>query len=134
MIFVMFICNITEKFLYVIKVSFWDEKEAKKLFQKLPFYNIFIEKPKIKAFKDMDLLQELPFYTELNIYEMSKSFAWYERSYKVEIADSKDPLAQLEASKSSIKVLFEDVLDEDKSFKYQITVKFCWEKTSQMEI
>ena len=134
MIFVMFICNITEKFLYVIKVSFWDEKEAKKLFQKLPFYNIFIEKPKIKAFKDMDLLQELPFYTELNIYEMSKSFAWYERSYKVEIADSKDPLAQLEASKSSIKVLFEDVWDEDKSFKYQITVKFCWEKTSQMEI
>ena len=134
MIFVMFICNITEKFLYVIKVSFWDEKEAKKLFQKLPFYNIFIEKPKIKGFKDMDLLQELPFYTELNIYEMSKSFAWYERSYKVEIADSKDPLAQLEASKSSIKVLFEDVWDEDKSFKYQITVKFCWEKTSQMEI
>ena len=134
MIFVMFICNITEKVLHVIKVSFWDEKEAKKLFQKLPFYNIFIEKPKIKAFKDMDLLQELPFYTELNIYEMSKSFAWYERNYKVEIADSKDPLAQLEASKSSIKVLFEDVWDEDKSFKYQITVKFCWEKTSQMEI
>ena len=134
MIFVMFICNITEKVLHVIKVSFWDEKEAKKLFQKLPFYNIFIEKPKIKAFKDMDLLQELPFYTELNIYEMSKSFTWYERSYKVEIADSKDPLAQLEASKSSIKVLFEDVWDEDKSFKYQITVKFCWEKTSQMEI
>ena len=56
---------------------------------------------------------------------MSRSFAWYERSYKVQIADSKDPLAQLEASKSSIKVLFEDVLDEDKSFKYQITVKFC---------
>ena len=134
MIFVMFICNITEKVLHVIKVSFWDEKEAKKLFQKLPFYNIFIEKPKIKAFKDIDLLQELPFYTELNIYEMSKSFAWYERSYKVQIADSKDPLAQLEASKSSIKVLFEDVLDEDKSFKYQITVKFCWEKTSQMKI
>ena len=134
MIFVMFICNITEKVLHVIKVNFWDEKEAKKLFQKLPFYNMFIEKPKIKGFKDMDLLQELPFYTELNIYEMSKSFAWYERNYKVEIADSKDPLAQLEASKSSIKVLFEDVLDEDKSFKYQITVKFCWEKTSQMEI
>ena len=134
MIFVMFICNITEKVLHVIKVSFWDEKEAKKLFQKLPFYNIFIEKPKVKGFKDMNLLQELPFYTELNIYEMSKSFAWYERNYKVEIADSKDPLAQLEASKSSIKVLFEDVLDEDKSFKYQITVKFCWEKTSQMEI
>ena len=117
MIFVMFFCNIIEKFLYVIKVSFWDEKEAKKLVQKIPFYNMFIEKPKIKGFKDMDLLQELPFYTELNIYEMSKAFGWYERSYKVEIADSKDPLAQLEASKLSIKVLFEDLLDEVKSFK-----------------
>ena len=134
MIFVIFICNITEKFLCVIKVSFWDEKEAKKLFEKLPFYNIFIEKPKIKGFKGMTLLQELPFYTELNIYEMSKSFGWYERSYKVEIADSKDLLAQLEASKSSIKVLFEEILDEFKSFKYQITVKFCWQKTSKMKI
>ena len=86
---------------------------------------MFIEKPKIKGFKDMNLLQELPFYTELNIYEMSKSFRQYERSYKVEIADSKGPLVQLEASKSSIKVLFEDLLDEFKSFKYQITVKFC---------
>ena len=86
---------------------------------------MFIEKPKIKGFKDMNLLQELPFYTELNIYEMSKSFRQYERSYKVEIADSKGPLVQLEASKSSVKVLFEDLLDEFKSFKYQITVKFC---------
>ena len=134
MIFVMFICNITEKFLSVIKVSFWDKKEAKTLFEKLPFYNIFIEKPKIKGFKGMNLLQELPFYTELNAYEMSKSCGWYERSYKVEIADSKDPLAQLEASKSSIKVLFEDLLDEFKSFRYQITVKFCWEKTSKIKI
>ena len=104
------------------------------MFEKRPFYNIFIEKPKIKRFKGMNLLQELPFYTELNIYEMSKSFGWYERSYKVEIANSKDPLAQLEASKSSIKVLFEEILDEFKSFKYQITVKFCCEKTSKMKI
>ena len=25
-------------------MSFWDEKEAKPLFQKLPFYNVLIEK------------------------------------------------------------------------------------------
>ena len=29
-------------------MNFWDEKEAKILFQKLPFYNVLIEKPKIK--------------------------------------------------------------------------------------
>ena len=36
---------------------------------------------------------------------------------------SKDPLAQLEASKSSIKDFFKDLLNEIKGFKYQITVK-----------
>ena len=30
--------------LYDIKMSFWNEKEAKILFQKLPFYNALIEK------------------------------------------------------------------------------------------
>ena len=29
-------------------MSFWNEKEAKGLFQELPFYNTFIEKPYIK--------------------------------------------------------------------------------------
>ena len=29
-------------------MSFGDEKEAKRLFQKLPFYNTFIENPLIK--------------------------------------------------------------------------------------
>ena len=43
-------------------------------------------------------------------------------SYKVEIIKSKDPLVQLEASKSSIKDLFQDLLNEMKGFKYQITM------------
>ena len=47
---------------------------------------------------------------------------WYARTYKVEIIDSKDPLAQLEASKSSIKDLFKDLLDEVKGFKYQMFI------------
>ena len=34
----------------------------------------------------------------------------------------KDPIVQLEASKSSIKDLFSDLLNETKGFKYQITV------------
>ena len=54
--------------------------------------------------------------------EISKAFKKYARSYKVEIIDSKDPLDQLEASKSSIEDLFEDLLSEMKGFKYQITV------------
>ena len=36
--------------------------------------------------------------------------------YKVELIDKKDPLSQLEASKSSIKNLFHDLLDETKWF------------------
>ena len=35
----------------------------------------------------------------------------------------KDPINQLDASKSTIKDLFKDLLDETKGFKYQITLK-----------
>ena len=44
-------------------------------------------------------------------------------SYKVEIIERKVPIVQLEASKSSIKDLFSDLLNKTKGFKYQITVK-----------
>ena len=37
---------------------------AKKLYQILPFYNIFIERPQIKKLSKIKLLQELPFYNE----------------------------------------------------------------------
>ena len=40
-------------------------------------------------------------------------------SYKVEIIEKKDPIKRLEASKSSIKDLFSDLLHETKGFKYQ---------------
>ena len=43
-------------------------------------------------------------------------------SYKVEIVERKDPINQLETSKSSIKDLFSDLFDETKGFKYQITL------------
>ena len=43
-------------------------------------------------------------------------------SNKVEIIKRKYPIVQLEASKSSIKDLFSDLLNETKGFKYQITV------------
>ena len=64
----------------------------------------------------------LPFYDDLSVVELSKSFGRYARCYKIEIIDSKDALAQLEASKSSIEELFKDLLNDMKSFKYQVTV------------
>ena len=44
-------------------------------------------------------------------------------SCKVEIIERKVLIVQLEASKSSIKDLFTDLLNETKGFKYQITIK-----------
>ena len=54
-----------------IKMSFWN---TKKLFQILPFYNVLIEKPKIKHLSNIELLHELPFYDELSALEKSKAF------------------------------------------------------------
>ena len=54
-------------------------------------------------------------------------------SYKVEIIERKDPAVQLEASKSSIKDLFSDLLNETKGFKYQITIKVLLKNASSME-
>ena len=102
--------------------EFWNEKEAKNLFQTLPFYNVLIETPEIKKLSNKELLHKLPFYDELSITEVSMAFKRYARSYKVEIVDHKGPLVQLEASKSTIKDLFKDLLNEMKGFKHQITV------------
>ena len=44
------------------KDEFLGWKRNKKLFQKLPFSNVLLEKPKIKGLKNTDLLHELPFY------------------------------------------------------------------------
>ena len=49
-------------------------------------------------------------------------------SYKVEIIERKDPIVQLEASKSSIKDLLNDLLNETNGFKHQIAVKVLLNK------
>ena len=54
-------------------------------------------------------------------------------SFKGEITERKDPIVQLEASKSSIKDLFSDLLNETKGFKYQITVKVLLKKCKLSE-
>ena len=58
-------------------MGFWDEKEAKSLFEELPFYNTSIEKPYIKYLNNMGLLLELPFFNDLSIAKMSKTFRGY---------------------------------------------------------
>ena len=49
-------------------------------------------------------------------------------SYKVELVEKKDPIEQLEASKSSIKDLLSNLLNKTKGFKYQITLKVTLKK------
>ena len=68
------------------------------------------------------MLSELPFYKELNVIKTDCVFRGYTMSYKVEIVEKKDPLIQLEASKSSLKDLFNDFLDKTKGFKYQMSI------------
>ena len=48
-------------------MSFWNTKE---LFQILPFYNVLIEKSKIKHSSSIKLLHGLPFYDELSVLEI----------------------------------------------------------------
>ena len=68
--------------------------------------------------KNIDLLSELPFYEELNVIKTNHALRGYAMSYKVEFFEKKDPIKQLDASKSSIKDFFSDRLDEAKDFKY----------------
>ena len=48
--------------------------------------------------------------------------------YKVAVIERKDPVVQLEASKSSFQDLFSDLLNETKGFKYRINVKVLLKK------
>ena len=90
-------------------------------FKELPFFNVSIEKPKIKRLKNIDLLAELPFYDQLNIIKTDQAFSGYLMSYKVEIV-----------LVSSIKDLFNNLLNETKGLKYQITVNVLLKNTSLM--
>ena len=55
----------------------------KNIFQIVPFYNTFIEKPQIKKLSNVELLQELPFHDELSIVKSSNAFSGYARSIKL---------------------------------------------------
>ena len=74
--------------------------------------------------KKIDLLSELPFYEELNAIKTNHAFRGYTMRYNVEIIEKKDPIKELEASKSTIKDLFSNLLNETKGFKYQINKSY----------
>ena len=77
--------------------------------KEIPFYNKHIKKQKNKHLKNTVLLSEPPFYEELNIIKTNYAFRGYAVSYKVETIEKKDPMKQLETSKSSIKGFFSDL-------------------------
>ena len=81
-------------------------------FKELPVYYKPIEQPKIKLLKNIDLLAELPFYEQLNTIKTNQAFRAYAMSYKIKIVERKDLILQLKASKSSIKDLFSNLLNE----------------------
>ena len=83
-------------------------------FKEFSFYNKHIERPKMKRLKNIDLLSQLAIYEELNIIKTNHAFRGYAMSYKVEIIKKKGPIKQLETSKSSIKDLINDLLNEAK--------------------
>ena len=65
---------------------------------------------------------------QLGVIKTNQAFRGSAISYKVEIIEKKDLIVQLEASKSSIKDWFNDLLNETKGFKCQITLKVVFKK------
>ena len=102
--------------------------DAVDYFKELPFFNKPIKNPKAKRIKNIDRLSELLFYDQLNVVKINQAFRGYEMLYRVEIVERKVSIVQLQASKSSIKDLFSDLLNETKGFKYQIIVKILFKK------
>ena len=74
------------------------------------------------------MLSKDPFYEKLNVIKTNHAFRGYAISYEVKLFEKKDPIKQLEASKSSIKDFSSDLLNERKGFKYHITLKVMLKK------
>ena len=88
--------------------------DAVDYFKELPFCNKTIKKSKVKHSKNIYRLAELPFCEQLSVLKTNQAFRGYAMSYKVEIIEKKNSIVQWEASKSGIKDLFSDLLNEKK--------------------
>ena len=58
-------------------------------FKEPPFFNVSIDKRKIKRLSNINLLAEQPFYEQLSIIKTNEAFKRYAMSYKVEIVEKK---------------------------------------------
>ena len=97
----------------------------------LPFYNVlinFMKQSRIKRLTNVELLNEMPFYSSLDVKEIAEAFKRYAKSFNIEIIDKKHPMVQLYSSKLCIKDLFKVLLYEIKGFKYQITLHVTLKK------
>ena len=92
----------------------WGRRKQRFL-KEQPFYNVPIEKPKIKCLYNIEVLHEISFSDKLNIVETSKAFKGHATSCSIKLikdkdGTTKDPLDQFPASKPSIKDFFRDLL------------------------
>ena len=92
--------------------------DAADYFKELSFHNKPIENPKVKRLKNIDQLAEIPFYEQLSVIKTNQALRGYAMLYKVEIIERKVLIVQLETSKSSIKELISDLLNETKVSDY----------------
>ena len=77
-------------FFTLLEIGFSEENEIKRLLKELPFYNVSIEKPKMKKLNNVEILRQLPFYDELNKAKSVAAFKDYARCYSIEIITDKD--------------------------------------------
>ena len=66
--------------------------------------------------RNYELLLELPFYDDINIWRKERAFRGYAKTYKVEINNNKSWSDLLYVSKNSLKNLFDELLREKKGF------------------
>ena len=60
-------------------------RDANKIFKILPFYNSYIETPKVKKLKNVQLPKELPFYDESNIVKNRLHLVVMEKVIKLKL-------------------------------------------------
>ena len=73
-------------------------------------------------------LNSLFFFEALNLIKTNHAVKGYAMSYKAGIIEKRDQIKQSKVSKSHIKDLFSDLLNETKGFKYQITLQVMFKK------
>ena len=101
---------------------------TKDLLSEQPFYKQSIRKLRSKKLINQQLLQVLSFYDDVVILRKQKAFKNYGATYEVETIDNKSLDDSLFLSKTSIKNLFNELLRENRRFKYILSTKTTLKK------